>query len=650
MSPTPSRALRLFGTEEEVAPPRILTAGPLTAEFEAGNLRYIRMGGAEVLRAVSFIVRDPDWGTYAPALSDIAVAEEEGRFTVTYTARAADGEQAFAWTARIEGTAEGRLTFSARGAAETPFLTNRTGFVILHPIEGVAGAPVEITRTDGTVEEGRFPLIIDPVQPMMDLRRLVHTSPQGLRVSCLMEGDTYEMEDQRNWTDASYKTYVRPLALPWPYRLEPGEALEQAITVEVSGTPSAAAGTGPITLAPGPRAGVVPPLGLGLQPESVAASWEAEVLLRGLAPAHLVCHHDPRRGHDGTSLAAQAGLARAIGAEAWLEAVVASVDGFEAEIAALGETVRALGAPFETVLTSPAPDLKCTLPGSPWPATPPATALAAATREAFPGKRIGGGMFSYFTELNRKRPPVEALDLVSFTTCPQVHAGDDRSLTETIEALPAVARSAAAIARPLPFAVGPSAIGMRDNPYGAAPKDNPRNIRQAMNRADPRQRGLIGAAWTLGYFAEMALGGASAVAFGEPTGPLGAIHAASELPQPWYDEAGGVFPLYHVLRGLSALTGRPLHPVVTGPGPLRGLAAGGAEGWEIWLANLSAAPVEAVLAGPVTGLARLDAESFVPAAADPAFLDRLAPPPPGPLALDAHAVLRLHVTTPSEGT
>ena len=37
-----------------------------------------------------------------------------------------------------------------------------------------------------------------------------------------MEGDTFEMEDQRNWTDASYKTYVRPLALPWPYTLAGG--------------------------------------------------------------------------------------------------------------------------------------------------------------------------------------------------------------------------------------------------------------------------------------------------------------------------------------------------------------------------------------------------------------------------------------------
>ena len=29
-----------------------------------------------------------------------------------------------------------------------------------------------------------------------------------------MSGDSFEMEDHRNWTDASFKTYVRPLALP----------------------------------------------------------------------------------------------------------------------------------------------------------------------------------------------------------------------------------------------------------------------------------------------------------------------------------------------------------------------------------------------------------------------------------------------------
>ena len=85
------------------------------------------------------------------------------------------------------------------------------------------------------------------------------------------------------------------------------------------------------------------------------------------------------------------------------------VDGFEAEIAALGEIVRELGSPFPVVLVSPASDLKCTLPGSPWPPCPPAVELYRAARRAFPDARVGGGMFSYFTELNRKRPPLESL-------------------------------------------------------------------------------------------------------------------------------------------------------------------------------------------------------------------------------------------------
>ena len=45
-------------------------------------------------------------------------------------------------------------------------------------------------------------------------------------------------------------------------------------------------------------------------------------------------------------------------------------------------------------------------------------------------------MFSYFTELNRKRPPAELFDFVCHTICPLVHAGDDLSLTEGLEALP----------------------------------------------------------------------------------------------------------------------------------------------------------------------------------------------------------------------
>ena len=155
MNTKPSRAVMLFGTEEPVTTLRILNAGALTAELDAGNLRHIRYGGLEVIRAVSFIVRDHNWGTYNPVIENLSIEEKPDRFTVTYTASAQDERQSFRYSARIEGTADGRLEFVATGSAETDFLTNRTGFVVLHP-SGVAGRPVTIEHVDGAIEEGRF--------------------------------------------------------------------------------------------------------------------------------------------------------------------------------------------------------------------------------------------------------------------------------------------------------------------------------------------------------------------------------------------------------------------------------------------------------------------------------------------------------------
>jgi hypothetical protein len=52
-----------------------------------------------------------------------------------------------------------------------------------------------------------------------------------------MEGDIFEMEDQRNWSDLSYKTYCTPLALPFPVTLEAGTKIRQKITLRLLGNP-----------------------------------------------------------------------------------------------------------------------------------------------------------------------------------------------------------------------------------------------------------------------------------------------------------------------------------------------------------------------------------------------------------------------------
>ena len=241
------------------------------------------------------------------------------------------------------------------------------------------------------------------------------------------------------------------------------------------------------------------------------------------------------------------------------------------------------------MLVSPASDLKCTLPGSPWPPCPPAVELYRAARRAFPGAALGGGMFSYFTELNRKRPPLAELDFVSFTTSALVHAGDDRSVDrESGVASPYRAQRARDRRRTSRYAVGPSAIGMRDNPYGQATMPNPGNIRQAMNRNDPRQRGLLGAAWNFGYFAHFAHGRRACRSRSAAlVGPFGLLHAPADYPQPGSTSAGGLFPVYHVVRGLARLEGAPMRAVeISAPREIQAFAAGN----ELWLANLMGEP------------------------------------------------------------
>src|ERR1700741_243940 len=176
-----SELIRLYGTDEFVEEPRILQAGPLSAELEAGNLRHIRYHGEEIIRAISFIVRDKNWGTYAPEISQFEVQQRPGSFRVSYEAMI-EGE--LRYSAVITGEANASLSFSGTGNAMSDFLTNRTGFVVLHPIEGVAGAACTVEHVDGRIEETNFPLLIDAVQPMRDLRAITHEFLPGLRVTC----------------------------------------------------------------------------------------------------------------------------------------------------------------------------------------------------------------------------------------------------------------------------------------------------------------------------------------------------------------------------------------------------------------------------------------------------------------------------------
>jgi hypothetical protein len=103
---------------------------------------------------------------------------------------------------------------------------------------------------------------ISPHQPVFGITGLAWENG-GCDVALRFAGDVFKMEDQRNWTDASFKTYSRPLARPFPYRIGPGERVRQSVTIE------ARTSSGPIRSETGPArialiaGGVFPSIAVG---------------------------------------------------------------------------------------------------------------------------------------------------------------------------------------------------------------------------------------------------------------------------------------------------------------------------------------------------------------------------------------------------
>jgi hypothetical protein len=174
-------------------------------------------------------------------------------------------------------------------------------------------------------------------------------------------------------------------------------------------------------------------------------------------------------------------------------------------------------------------DLKSFQPNTPRPWGPTYEEMASAARAAFPGVPLGGGMLSFFTELNRKRPPQGVFDFITHTACPIVHSADDISVMETLESLPWIIASTRAMIGTSPYHMGPTSIPCRDNPYGAKVAANPDNGRVCLSDMDPRQRGLFAAAWSLGLVAAAAKGKLDAVSLGAVTGAQGLIYRKSAI-------------------------------------------------------------------------------------------------------------------------
>lgn len=496
--------LECYGTDQLLAAPETFEWRDWSLELTGGDVKEVRFQGNEIIRSIGYILRDENWGTHELALMDIEIDRDATGVAIKIINTCQLGESQRVMLTRILHLGNEGLSIQAELQGNCQFSTARCGFTVLYPLQGVVGSPVSVRHSDGRIENGAFPVLIEPWQPFKDIQRLTYQHAAGIEVATEYAGDIFEMEDQRAWMDGSYKVYSRPLEKPWPYLVDATQPQNQSIRLAASPcrNPAIASDT-PIAM---PSTMQMPTLGILLTPEMLLKPGAVIASLQRLDPGYLIYHCDPRsNGYSSLQPLANI-LAQSAARPLHFEYVlpIDKTEDFSGHLRQLADQLHRVSLQPDCIIISPSTDLKSTPPGSVWPWCPPLEAIFTEARKIFPGMTLGGGMISYFTELNRKRPPVALLDFVTHATSPIVHDAADRAVMQTLESLPYITRSTREIiGGEKTYHLGPSMISMRGNPYGADVYENPGNIRMTMTRSDPRQRGRFFASWLVGYLSQL---------------------------------------------------------------------------------------------------------------------------------------------------
>ncbi|MEQ8676610.1 MAG: hypothetical protein RLP44_02205 [Aggregatilineales bacterium] len=555
-----------------------LRAGALTLLYDNGTIRHIKLGEVAVLHQIYATVRNQNWGTVSSEIHDLTMDIQPDHFDIQFTMHHQEDDIDFAWQGHISGDAQGTVTFSFEGIANSTFKRNRIGFCVLHPMQ-LAGKTCLVEHVDGAEVDGAFPALIAPHQPYFDMRALTHEVVPGLQARVLMEGDTFEMEDQRNWIDASYKTYCTPLSLPFPVSVEKGERVSQKITLSLMGElPQIDAEARKLHFIIGDEAMPLPSPGLGL-PENRALPTERQIEhLRALNLAHL--RADVRFDAENPQGDFDHAVSYAKLLNTQLELALFLTDNAENELNRVKSWLNDASLLARLLIFHV--NEKSTQRDT--------VTLARQVLGAL-DVPIGAGTDAFFAELNRARPPADVLDFVTYSINPQVHAFDNLSLAETLAAhVPTVQTARDFSGADTPIIVSPVTFKMRWNP-NATGEPPPIPAGELPPQVDPRQMSLFGAGWTLGSIKYLAESGVHSATYYETIGWRGVMNTLNDspVPQKFASVGGTIFPMFHVFRALGEFVGgEVIISHSTHPRNVEGLTLFNGQNFRVILANLTA--------------------------------------------------------------
>lgn len=513
---------------------KILNAGAIRLGYENGFLRRISYAGSEIVRMIYFALRDHNWNTMVHEIANEEIEVLDGGFRITYNSRHLDGGVAvMAWKVSIAGHPDGSIIFEIDGKMLEDFRKNRAGFCLLHPLQA-AGTNCQLLHDDGSSSTVPFPVEISPTNPFKNVRSMKWKAGQQ-EFSVSFEGDSFELEDQRNWGDASFKTFCTPLEKPFPVQMKKGDKVFQRIIFKAETTlsPVAVSG-GPINLRSVDDRAVVPRLGVAASSEAERIPANAVDALKKLRLSHYRVDLYPGAEPFATDFSRACEDAFSLGLP--LEAVLHLTDGYAEEIEKFSVICRQNKVRLGKILLLKEGTL-----------VTPEEVLdqVPALKNTFPTVLIGGGTDYNFNEINKNHFRADALDFISFSLNPQEHAFDDLTILENTETGGHMVRSTRAIyGHDMAVHISPLTMRKRFNPYATNPADI--HVSESL-RVEPRQKLTLGALWTFGALCSLAKGGAASVTLYQTVGNQG-IMGVDGIP----------FPLYEAIRLFAPYQGKPV--------------------------------------------------------------------------------------------
>lgn len=519
----------------------ILHSGQIDLVYEQGLIRRLMIGETEIVRMIFSSVRDHNWGAVSPLILSEKLEQKKDGFEISALVSYKQNNINFEAVYLIQGI-HNKISFTMHGKAISTFLKNRIGICVLHPIKECVGKAGKVVHPDNSIEDFIFTKQISPHQPVKNIRQLEWKPKEEIHARLKFEGDIFEMEDQRNWTDASYKTYCTPLEFPFPVEINSGQEFNQQVLLEVESTENRTKSKKDAILFEWDENFPIklPQIGLGVSSRSQMLQNEETSFLRKIPIDHLRTDIQLINESWGDEMNKAVNEAKLLKLPLFLCLYLDLY--FEKQLTSFLDFVKKNSVQVFAILPV----------GTNHLCHSRFDEITVQIRNEFPGLKVGAGVNAYYAELNRNRPNAELADFISFMISPQIHAFDELSIIENIEGISEVVMSAKSLYPGKPIWISPITLKQRFN-IVATSKETVAKAGELPALVDVRQSSLFTVAWTLGAIKQLTQNGADLFDFYETVGWRGIIQGIfpPEEPDLFPAKANDIFPVWNLLHFFS---------------------------------------------------------------------------------------------------